>query len=260
VNIWFDQAQLQLPQTNINENLKFSYVADSVKGNISYYYKANAKTEFKLANISGGTIVPINKMQIESPFPLEKIHPEKWTLKVDSTQTQPFTAKILEHNPYIIEVSSDFISGKKYELNVPKETVSSYFSALPLTHQFNFTVDNPDNYGSLRIKLKSKPKAEFWMQLLSEQNEVKYSRKTNQLDTNFDIVKPGRYYVRILVDNNGNGIWDAADFKDLRPAEDVYILDKIIEIRPKWENVEDKWDPIAKEEDPKIIENEKDAH
>ena len=249
VIVWFDDTQLELPETNINEQLKFSYVADSIKGNTSHYYKKNGKQEFVLTNSSGSDIPPIGKLTIDSPFPITEIQPEKWSLKVDSLNVQPFKANINPNNPYKLEIVSDFINGKKYELTIPKETLGSYFKQLPKSHLFNFTADKVQNYGNLTVKLKSRPTTKFWAQLLSESDEVKYSQLVDSSDFSFNTIKPGRYYVRLLVDNNGNGIWDEADFAKGLMAEEVYVFNKIIEIRAMWDNIEDQWDPLKVEED-----------
>ena len=119
---------------------------------------------------------------------------------------------------------------------------------------FNFGVDKPQNFGNLTMKLKSKPEAKFWAQLLTESDEVKYSQLTDTNEFKFSTIKPGRYYVRLLVDNNGNGVWDEADFSKGLMAEEVFIFNKIIEIRAMWDNVEDQWDPLLKTE---IQENTK---
>jgi hypothetical protein len=56
----------------------------------------------------------------------------------------------------------------------------------------------------------------------------------------FDILKPGEYIVRILVDNNENG-WDEADFQNETFAEDSYIYYKTAIVRPLWDSNEN-WD------------------
>ena len=254
VIVWFDDAQLELPETNINEQLKFSYVADSLKGNTSQYYKKSGKEEFTLTNVVGAEIPPTGKFVLNSPRPITDIQPEKWTLKVDSLTVQPFTAKIMESNPYRLEIVSDFVHGKKYELTIPKETLGTFYEKLPKSHMFNFGVDKPQNFGNLTMKLKSKPEAKFWAQLLTESDEVKYSQLTDTNEFKFSTIKPGRYYVRLLVDNNGNGVWDEADFSKGLMAEEVFIFNKVIEIRAMWDNVEDQWDPLLKTE---IQENTK---
>ena len=248
VFVYFDDKQLELPETNKNEQLKFSYVADTLKGNTSWYYKANVKNDFKLSNPTGASIPPTGTFLVESTRSITAIHPDKWVLKVDSLNTQPFTASILESNNHKIAIKSDFVHGKKYALTIPKESVETYFEKLPVSFQFNFEADKVENYGSLTIKMKSRPTAKFWAQLVTEGDEVKSNQLVDSSEFKFSMVKPGRYYVRILVDNNGNGVWDEADFSKYQLAEDVYIYNKIIEIRALWDNVEDQWDPIPKEE------------
>ena len=68
-----------------------------------------------------------------------------------------------------------------------------------------------------------------------------YSKYTSDAETKFPIVKPESYAIRILVDNNQNGFWDAADFSTSTFAEEAYIYHKIMSIRPLWDSVEE-WD------------------
>ncbi|MEN2434538.1 Ig-like domain-containing domain [Weeksellaceae bacterium A-14] len=244
--IWFEPAQLAL-KDNQSVNIKVSYIADTLKGNTSVYYKAPEKNDFEISNAVGGLLPPNSELVIQSNRPLQNFQPDKWSLKVDSTNIQTFHALIDPADSTRIRVKSEFLPGKKYELTVPKETISSLFEKLPKSYQFNFDIDKAQNYGKLTLNLKNVPQAEFWVQLMSEDDKVKYSVKTSKKDIVFSELKPGRYYVRILVDNNGNGVWDPADFKNNRQAEDVYIFDKIIEIRQMWENVENTWDPLHPE-------------
>lgn len=244
VMVWFDDKQLQLPETNINENLKFSYVADTVKGNVSLYYKANVKEEFTLRNSVQGLMPPTGELVLESTKPLTEIQPEKWVLKVDSLTQQTFTAEIGKLNNRKIRIQSNWTPGKKYELLIPKETVSTYYQKLPKSHQINFEFDKPENYGNLVVKLVSKPNAKFWAQLLSENDEVKYTQLVNEQEFKFSGLKPGMYYVRLLVDNNDNGHWDSGNLLEGRQPEQAFVYDKLIEIRPLWDNIEDTWDPL----------------
>ena len=254
VMVWFDDKQLQLPETNINENLKFSYVADTVKGNVSLYYKANVKEEFTLRNSVQGLMPPTGELVLESTKPITEIQPEKWVLKVDSLTQQTFTAEIGKLNNRKIRIQSNWTLGKKYELMIPKETVSTYYQKLPKSHQINFEFDKPENYGNLVVKLVSKPNAKFWAQLLSENDEVKYTQLVNAQEFKFSGLKPGMYYVRLLVYNNDNGHWDTGNLLEGRQPEQAFVYDKLIEIRPLWDNIEDAWDPLNSNVETKVNE------
>ncbi len=87
--------------------------------------------------------------------------------------------------------------------------------------------------------IKNKPTAKFWVELTNEKGEILYSQFTNASEVSFKNLKPATYIARIRVDNNGNGFWDEADFAQNIAAEDVYIFEKEINVRPLWEIKED---------------------
>ncbi|MGZ5263277.1 MAG: Ig-like domain-containing protein, partial [Kaistella sp.] len=113
---------------------------------------------------------------------------------------------------------------------------------------FDFESDKIENYGTLVVTLENAPEQMLWLQLLSESGNVAYSRYSKERSITFASLKPGKYQLRILVDNNENGIWDAADFAAGEFAEDIYVFEKTIEIRPFWE-IREKWNvlPVAGE-------------
>jgi hypothetical protein len=61
---------------------------------------------------------------------------------------------------------------------------------------------------------------------LDSSDKVAYQKYTKGDKVKFDILKPGEYIVRILVDNNENKYWDEADFANETFAEDAYVFYK----------------------------------
>lgn len=241
VRIWFDAEKNDVGQTS-TENLKFSYDIGVKQDTVSVFYKYNKKNVMDLDNDNGGSVLaPDSDFKIRSAYIIDKISPEKWTLKSDSLTTQEFTAKISETNPYQIQIHSDFVSGKKYQLTIPKETVSSFYAKNVQSKRFDFEVGKVEDYGSLEFMLTNVPDANYWIQLLDSSEKVVYSRYTKGNKIKFDILKPDEYIVRILVDNNGNKYWDEADFETETFAEDSYIFYKKAIVRGLWETREE-WD------------------
>ena len=243
VNIWFD-AKKQNIGTAQSENLKFSYDNGAKKDTVSIFYRYNTKNEMTVSNSKGSLLPPNQGFAITSNYFIDKIQPEKWTLVSDSIK-QDFTAKISENNPYEIQVKSAFKEGKKYSLTVPKETVSSFYESITKSYRFDFEGDKTENYGTLTITIENPPTPIFWLQMLNESGDVIYSKYGKESQITFNSLKPGKYQLRILVDNNENGIWDTADFANGEFAEDVYILDKKIDIRPLWE-IRETWNLATK--------------
>ncbi|WP_312074779.1 Ig-like domain-containing protein [Chryseobacterium sp.] len=243
LKIWFDAVKSDIGQT-ANENLKFTYDAGVIKDslfNASLFYKYNAKNKMSVDNGIGGSLLPPKTdFKIVSNYVIDRIQPEKWTMKVDSI-TQNFTAKISETNPYEILIQSNFAEGKKYQLTVPKNTVLSYYERSAESKRFDFEADKVENYGSLTFKLTNEPTANYWLQLLDTSEKVVYQKYTKGKEVKFDIVKPGEYIARILVDNNGNKYWDPADFVTETFAEDAVVYYKLALSRALWDNIEE-WD------------------
>lgn len=239
VRIWFDAEKNGLGQT-ATDNLKFSYDIGVKQDTVSMFYKYNKKNAMDLDN-GGASLAPNADFIVRSAYIIDKINPEKWSLKKDSLTTQEFTAKISETNPYEIQIHSDFVSGKKYQLIIPKETVSSFYAKNTQSKGFDFEVGKVEDFGSLEFTLLNAPTAKYWIQLLDSSEKVIYSKYTTGNKIKFDILKPEEYIVRILVDNNGNKYWDEADFTTETFAEDSYIFYKKAVVRALWETRED-WD------------------
>lgn len=244
VKIWFDAVKNNVGQET-TEKLMFTHDKGPKKDSaytVSLFYKYNKKNVMDLnSDNGGGSLAPKTDFKISSNYIIDKIDPAKWVLKSDSLTTQEFTAKISETNPYQILIQSDFVSGKKYQLTVPKETVSSFYAKNTQSKRFDFDVAKVDQFGSLEFNILNAPSSSYWIQLLDSSEKVVYQRYTKGDKVKFDILKPDEYIVRILVDNNENKYWDEADFATETFAEDAYIFYKKVVIRGLWETREE-WD------------------
>lgn len=252
--IWFNAPAQDIGITN-NENLKFSYDNGVKKDSVSLFYRYNAKNEMSITNTKGNSLAPQQNFVVTSNYFIDKIQPEKWSLVSDSIK-QEFMAEISDKNPFEIGIKSDFKEGKKYSLTIPKETVSSFFEKNKVSKRFDFEADKIENYGDLSITLENAPEQKFWIQLINESGAIAYSKYGHEKQINFKSLKPGKYELRILVDENENGIWDTADFAGNIFAEPVYIFEKKIEVRPLWD-IRETWKlPTENAEEPKEIPTE----
>ncbi|WP_027386984.1 Ig-like domain-containing protein [Chryseobacterium gregarium] len=247
VRIWFDAVKSDVGQT-ATENLKFGYNAGIGKKdslyNASLFYKYNTKNAMDLASDNGGgMLAPKQDFKLVSNYYLDKINTDKWILKMtgDTLNTVPFTARISETNPYQILMKADFVPGKKYQLTVPKETVSSFYAKNYQSKRFDFEADKVENYGSVTFKLQNAPVSSYWIQLVDSSDKILYQKYTKGSEVKFDILRPGEYIVKVLADNNENKYWDEADFRNDVFAEDSYIYYKVIIVRPLWDSNEE-WD------------------
>lgn len=80
-------------------------------------------------------------------------------------------------------------------------------------------------------------KQSFIIQLLNNEYKV-VEQIANKKTFRFRNVAPGNYFLRVLIDADGNGKWDKADPTFQRLPEPVYLYPKPVEVRANWE-VED---------------------
>lgn len=239
VNIYFDAQRENIGLKN-SQNLKFEYEIPTKKDSISLFYKYDPKDLMEISNREGNILPPKSDFKIYCNIPVETILPEKFSMISDSIK-QDFTAEISKVNSHEILIKSNFQEGKKYQLTVPKESVASYFESIAKSYQFNFEIDKTENYGSFTLNLTNKPEYPFWIQILDNNEKIAYSKKSTEAENKFTELKPGTYTVRILVDNNENGVWDTADFISQTYAEDIFTYNKKLVVKPFWEIVE-SWD------------------
>ncbi len=248
VFVWFDAVKSNLG-IDKNENLKFFSETPTKNDTIKSTYRYNPKQDVFTISRKGDTKIAVDDLfKISSNLAVQKIDTEKWTLVSDSI-AQTFTAEIAKDNPFQINFKGNLEPGKKYQLDIPKATVHSYYKVIEQSFRFNFETEKPENMGSLTLNLVNIPEHQFWVQLLDGNSDIVYSKLTKNSKVQFINLKPGDYRFRILVDNNDNGVWDASDFSTETLAEDVYLFRKNkdinpmtkINIRPMWE-INETWD------------------
>lgn len=237
VKVWFSKDGNSLKE-NTSTQIKLSYHTENKADTISSFIKLNEKEDLTLANQKGYTLPPKKEFVISANMDLANINPNQWKLTSDSIE-QNFEAKISAKKPSEIIINADFLEGKKYSLNIPNHSVSSDFYQNEKTYIFNFEMDKAENYGSLVLRLKNAPKSYFWVQLINQNGDVKYSQYTQSEEVKFTEIIPATYYARIIVDSNGNEFWDKANFAENIQPEPVFTLEKPLNIRKLWEIVED---------------------
>ena len=80
------------------------------------------------------------------------------------------------------------------------------------------------------------------LQLLTASGGVVTEQKTQGGHCEFYFIKPGTYYMRLIFDENGNGVWDTGDYaKGIQP-ERVSYYHHSLDLRALFEYAQDDWD------------------
>ena len=106
-----------------------------------------------------------------------------------------------------------------------------------------FKTGDNDDYGTLLMTINGFNGKPLIVQLLSDQDKVIKQAKTTKGQAEFFFLDASKYYMRLFVDENNNGVWDTGNYKDDRQPEPVYYYPDVIECKKKWD-ITLSWDPL----------------
>lgn len=197
--------------------------------------------------INGGQQDLGDSLTLSFNFPLKSLDSAQVELLEDTLRTRvPFHLHMADTTAKIFKLVYNWKPGKPYELIMPKgfaTDTSGLQTAKADT--VSFTAKNLDDYGTVRIELSISDSAnqvlpkdtgyQFVAQLVAGK-EIKYSGVIENGKWQKGLIQPGDYEIRILVDENRNGIWDTGVYygKPKKQPEKVFSYQQLINIKKNW--------------------------
>ena len=188
---------------------------------------------------------PDQNPTFELPTPLEKTDTSKIHLyeKIDSMWYRAkYTFGAEPGRPRLMKLVSTWDPGHEYSLEVDSAAFTDIYGKVSAKYKQGIRIPSIDEYGTLMMTLQGMEGKNCLLQLLNESDKpVKETYAKNNQAT-FHYVKPGVYYLRVIVDENDNGKWDTGDYATQRQPEAVYYYPKSIECKAK-RDVQGTWNP-----------------
>ena len=131
--------------------------------------------------------------------------------------------------------------GHEYSLELDSATfIDIYGKASPKVKQ-SIKVSSLDEFSTLIVSLQRMEGKNCLLQLLNESDKPIKEVVAKNNEATFYYVKPGTFYLRLIVDENDNGVWDTGLYNTRQP-EAVYYYKKEIECKAK-RDVRITWNP-----------------
>lgn len=136
-----------------------------------------------------------------------------------------------------------------YKLEYDSAAFISKYGTVCMKNSIPFKVKGLDQYANLIINLLSYDSLAV-IEVLNPKDGVVRRLAASEQGTEFEYLIPGDYYIRLFIDSNNNGQWDAGKYADKKQAEQVYYLNQKLSLRANWD-VEQEWDlkaaPLTKQ-------------
>lgn len=147
--------------------------------------------------------------------------------------------------------------GEEYRLEVDSATIYSVYGKWNDVFSEEFKIKKEDEYGHLYINIAGVDTTAF-VELLNANDEPVRKARVKDGGVLFMDLKPDKYYARLVLDVNGNGMWDTGNYAEKRLPETVYYCPKPFNIMQNWQ-VEETWDvgavPLTRQKPLEITKN-----
>lgn len=135
-----------------------------------------------------------------------------------------------------IVITTNWIKDTDYKLVISKDFATDTSGlVLSKTDTIRFRTKGETDYGTLRLKFLNFDRSKNPVLLFVQNGELvkSYSLTTNTWSA--PLFNPGEYEVKVLYDENKNGVWDAGNFALRKQPEKVYSILQKFSVRQNFE-------------------------
>lgn len=197
-----------------------------------------AKVFFSMNIARAGRFSPADTPVIEFSMPLIFFHTDEAKL-ITGTDTLPLLLRSLDTTIlFRYQVINPLGVDTLYRIWMPPGAAGGWDGTLNDTLEWSFGRDGADKFGILKVTMNfpAEIKGNLLLYLMDEKSGVLHTRIVAPGATEvFNLLKPGNYRLKAVLDTNFNGVWDTGDFKSRRQPEKVVILGTPMPVKTNWE-------------------------
>lgn len=236
LKIWLTDLSFDSTKVSITNDGQLLQTVNFNRGKKETYTRNLTPTD----NLEGPLLNPNQPLRFNFTFPIEAVNPAKIILTEDSVKKTEFR---LEKD------SADFLAykfiyawraGRKYEIKADTGAFMSGFNTRSKAFTKKFELAKKDDYGTLKVQiLTPEPNKQYLLEIVNESKNI-VNKLTVNADTTvtFSNYRAGKYFIRIIYDNNKNGKWDTGNYKKGIYPEKIYNEPKELSIRANWDRNE----------------------
>ena len=173
-------------------------------------------------------------LKLKANTPLVAINSEKISVVTKDTLAIDFVAQI-NTKENAAQIVFDKQEEQLYSITLRNGALTDYLSNTNDSIVYRQQVKPIADFASLNLTLDNADEFPLLIELIDEKFKVV---KQTYLEANapvfFEHINPGKYFIRLIVDQNKNKIWDPGNFLDKLAPERVVYYPSIIELRANW--------------------------
>lgn len=197
-------------------------------------------------------------LKFETPLAAADLSKIKLSQKVDTVlKNIPFKWRQVDSTKTTYAIENKWIPETAYDLKIDSAAFVSIYKKVSNVFSGQFKIRSLDEYSSVKMFLaRFDPKV--MLQVLDSKDNLLATKPAAEKGTVFEYLKPGDYYVRMFIDENGNGKWDPGDLKTRKQPEQVFYYPKKLTLMANWE-FEETWNyeavPLLKQKPAELMKD-----
>lgn len=221
---------------------------DKLKKRGEPYETTMPEEPLKLEITPSGDMDPDQNVSIVSKVPLKDVdtnhvrlfsHPSGDSL----WYKEPYELKRISNEEF--QVKAAWKPGTEYSFEADSTAFETIYGTMSGKLKQGLKVRGEDAYASLIMTISGMQGRHIIAQLLDGQSKIVKQSFTDNGQAEFYYLKPGKYFMRIIVDANNNKKWDTGNYDTNLQPEEVYYNPDEIECKAKWD-LTLTWNPLAR--------------
>lgn len=231
--IWLNDMSFDSVKVAVNDQGKLLQTLNFTRGKKDTYTRDVTISD----NLLGGKLNPYQQLALTFPFPVTAADASKIILLEDSVKRTAFE---------VVKDSVDFLkyyikypwkNKKTYDLKLGAGAFTAIFNAKNKEINKRFTLESADAYTTLLLNVTVPDTSKrYVVQFLNEKKDIiKSFPVAKNSKITFSKYPAGKYMIRVIYDDNKNGIWDTGNVKEGFQPEKVWYLKALMDLKPNWE-------------------------
>lgn len=181
-------------------------------------------------------VLPLkNEFEMETSTPIVKWDASKISIKrKDSTQVAFTVSNDSWNQKTTLAFAKEPL--EKYRIQLMPGALLDFMEQTNDTLDYKVETKNTSEYGNLQLTITNAKRFPLLVELLDKSGEVlEQAVLASPQPLPFALIKPEKYTLRVIYDDNQNKVWDAGNFLAKRQSEEVYYFPKEIDVRANWD-------------------------
>jgi uncharacterized protein (DUF2141 family) len=190
---------------------------------------------------AGNLLKPKTDLQVYTSTPITSRLPSLISLKENDTYVTNYTFIEDRNDAKHFSIKYSWKQNATYLLTFTEGALTGFFGEKNNNSPKRFKVDKPDNYTGVILKvILPDTGRSYVVELLNEQGDVtlRADQITKNTTLEYKNFPTRKYNVRVVYDTNRNGKWDTGSIKENRQPESIWVLPKMLILRPNFESEE----------------------